>query len=305
MTPGSGMTPIASQAMISPDQQTSLSEHDFNHLLGRVCSISDPTVKLQTFELTFDNIQLGDWTRDEWEKFTRKLFHLHPKVNTILENKNGFIQKRSVLDEWLNWQTVEKADMIDIYKALEAVDKVDVAHNAAISVTLELRHAAGRITSECVDVMSECSEQPNNEELEILEEEEEEAEDEDEDVATPTNSVKTSFSPNRRRRHQHQRTNHNRDSRTSESSWTNHKRESESSLSTIGIGSREPGVGPEDRLLTNSATLPRANELLHSSPALLHSGIGLQHSSPARQGSLNDSVGNSETVHSTEKLIHV
>ena len=67
--------------------QTSLSKHDFNHLLGRVCSISDPTVKLQTFELTFDNIQLGDWTKDEWEKFTHKLFDLHPKVNTILENK--------------------------------------------------------------------------------------------------------------------------------------------------------------------------------------------------------------------------
>ena len=37
--------------------------------------------------------------------------------------------------------------MRDIYEALEAADKVDVAHNAAISVTLELRQAAGRITS--------------------------------------------------------------------------------------------------------------------------------------------------------------
>ena len=52
-----------------------------------------------------------------------------------------------MLDEWLNWQTVEKAKMSDIYEALVAADKVDVAHNAAISVTLELRQAAGRITS--------------------------------------------------------------------------------------------------------------------------------------------------------------
>ena len=61
--------------------------------------------------------------------------------------QNGYINKRSVLDEWLSWQTVEKANMRDIYEALEAADKVDVAHNAAISVTLELRQAAGRITS--------------------------------------------------------------------------------------------------------------------------------------------------------------
>ena len=67
--------------------QGSLSSHDFNHLLGRVCSISDPTVKLQTFELTFDNIQLGCWTRDEWNKFAHKLLDLHPKANQILENK--------------------------------------------------------------------------------------------------------------------------------------------------------------------------------------------------------------------------
>ena len=52
-----------------------------------------------------------------------------------------------MLDEWLNWQTVEKAKMSDIYEALVAADKVDVAHNAAISVTLELRQAAGRMTS--------------------------------------------------------------------------------------------------------------------------------------------------------------
>lgn len=52
-----------------------------------------------------------------------------------------------MLDEWLNWQTVDKADMRDIYEALAVADKVDVAHNAAISVTLELRAAAGRITS--------------------------------------------------------------------------------------------------------------------------------------------------------------
>merc|ERR1719193_638696 len=191
--------------MISPDQQMgSLSSHDFNHLLGRVCSISDPTVKLQTFELTFDNIQLGCWTRDEWDKFAHKLLDLHPKANQILENKNGYINKRSVLDEWLSWQTVEKANMRDIYEALEAADKVDVAHNAAISVTLELRQAAGRITSECVDVLSECSDQPNNEELEILEEEDEE----EEDDLTPTNSVKTAFSPQRR---DQQRTNHDRE----------------------------------------------------------------------------------------------
>jgi hypothetical protein len=46
---------------------------------------------------------------------------------------------------------------------------VDVAHNAAISVSLELRQASGRITSECVDVMSECSEN-QNEDLEIYDE---------------------------------------------------------------------------------------------------------------------------------------
>merc|ERR1719193_66866 len=285
--------------MISPDQQMgSLSSHDFNHLLGRVCSISDPTVKLQTFELTFDNIQLGCWTRDEWDKFAHKLLDLHPKANQILENKNGYINKRSVLDEWLSWQTVEKANMRDIYEALEAADKVDVAHNAAISVTLELRQAAGRITSECVDVLSECSEQPNNEELEILEEEEEDDEEDVEEEMTPTNSVKAAFSPSRR--HQHQRTNHNRESRTSETSST----------FAFGSGGKESGHGPEDRLLTNSSTLPRASELQHSSPSLQHSASALQqhlqqHSSPGRQGSLNDSVGNQDTVHSTEKLIHV
>ena len=61
--------------------------------------------------------------------------------------QNGYVNKRSVLDEWLRWQTVEKANMRDIYEALEGAGKVDVANNAAISVTLELRQAAGRITS--------------------------------------------------------------------------------------------------------------------------------------------------------------
>ena len=180
------------------------------------------------------------------------------------------------------------------------------------------------VLTECGDVMSECSEQQNNEELEILEEEEEADYDDDdgEEEMTPTNSVKAAFSPNRRSQ-EHNRTNHNRDSRTSETSWTNHKRESETS-STIGVGiGRESGLGPEDRLLTNSSTLPRATTesqqhssptLLqhsssvlqqHPSPALLHSSSALQHSSPGRQGSLIDYVGNSDTVHSTEKLIHV
>ena len=54
-----------------------------------MCSISDPVIKMQTFELTFDNIQLGSWTEDEWQKFTHKLFDLHPNVNSILENKVG------------------------------------------------------------------------------------------------------------------------------------------------------------------------------------------------------------------------
>merc|ERR550519_3157996 len=174
--------------MISTEQQGSLSRHDFNHLLGRVCSISDPEVKRTTFELTFDNIQLGSWTEDEWLNFTQKLFAFHPKVNQIFEMQSG--NKRTVLDEWLRWQTIEKADMRDIYEALEAADKVDVAHNAAISVTLELRQAAGRITSECVDVLSECSEQQNDQELEILEEDDEDDEEDDDDDdedATPTN----------------------------------------------------------------------------------------------------------------------
>lgn len=291
MTPGSGMTPIASQVMINPDHQQmgqqQLSKHDFNHLLGRVCCITDPTVKFQTFQLTFESIQLGCWTKDEWDKFTSKLLELHPKANQIVEDKSGYINKRSVLDEWLNWQTVEKADMRDIYEALAVADKMDVAHNAAISVTLELRAAAGRITSECVDVMSECSEQANNEELEILEEEDEEGEEE----LTPTNSVKAAFTPSRQHR-QRQRSNH--------SNHRESQRLSESS-STIGFGvGREAGRGPEDRLLTNtSATLPRESE-----SQLLQQQHQQHHSSSSPQHILNDSVGN-ETVHSTEKLIHV
>lgn len=311
------MTPIASQAMISPEQQgnVSLSKNDFNHLLGRVCSISDPAVKMQTFELTFDNILLGSWTQDEWQKFTHKLLALHPKVNSFLESKTGFINKRSVLDDWLSWQTVEKADMRDIYEALEAVDKVDVAHNAAISVTLELRQAAGRITSECVDVLSECSDQPNNEELEILEEEDEEdeEEEEEEDDLTPTNSVKAAFSPNRRN-NQHQRSNHDRESRTNQDREsrlshprTNHRDEDDSASSSIGVGvGANLGQGPEDYLLTG------ANSGVEVAPSHRHAALEdnellhLNHRSPARQGSLNDSDGgNQDTIHSTEKLIHV
>ena len=52
-----------------------------------MCSITDPAVKMQTFELTFENIQLGAWTPDEWHKFTHKLFAFHPKVNAIVEMK--------------------------------------------------------------------------------------------------------------------------------------------------------------------------------------------------------------------------
>merc|ERR1719285_1243327 len=97
---------------------------------------------------------------------------------------------------------------------------------------------------------------------------------------TPTNSVKAAFSPSRR--HQHQRTNHNRESRTSETSST----------FAFGSGGKESGHGPEDRLLTNSSTLPRASELQHSASALQQHLQQHQHSSPGRQGSLNDSVGN-------------
>ena len=169
--------------------------------------------------------------------------------------------------------------------------------------------------TECVDVLSECSDQPNNEELEILEEEDEEdeEEEEEEDDLTPTNSVKAAFSPNRRN-NQHQRSNHDRESRTNQDREsrlshprTNHRDEDDSASSSIGVGvGANLGQGPEDYLLTG------ANSGVEVAPSHRHAALEdnellhLNHRSPARQGSLNDSDGgNQDTIHSTEKLIHV
>ena len=125
--------------------------------------------------------------------------------------------------------------------------------------------------------MSECSEQPNNEELEILEEEDEE----EEDDLTPTNSVKTAFSPQRR---DQQRTNHDR-----ETSATDRDRETSMSSSVgLGVGA-ETGQMPEDYLLDPATMSMRDNHLLHQSPD--------------RPGSRLDQ--DKDTIHSTEKLIHV
>ena len=166
-----------------------------------------------------------------------------------------------------------------------------------------------------MDVLSECSDQPNNEELEILEEEDEEEEEED---LTPTNSVKAAFSPNRRSQNQHhhqqqqQRTNHDRESMRSSLSQQRNNADDGQSTTSIGVGvSADRGQGPEDYLLLsgahdaaaagnghlrvalNDGEAPHWNSPLPPSPALL-------------QASLNESSdANHDTIHSTEKLIHV
>ena len=216
---------------------------------------------------------------------------------------------------------------------------------------------------ECVDVLSECSDQPNNEELEILEEEDEDEDEEEEDL-TPTNSVKAAFSPNHggggsgshyRNNSQRQRTrsNHDRDNnfggnqqqqqqqqhrRSTGSSSTAERERVISTSSSIGVGVEERlGQRPEDSLLANatvndgtlttptagagpasishpgspssssSPSSPRSHEnSLHLNNHHHHHHQHPHHPSPARLPSLNDSdAGNHDTIHSTEKLIHV
>jgi len=195
-TPNTGMTPIPSQAVICPSENQ-LSRDNFDHLLNRVCNITDQDLRAQTFDMTFDNILLGEWTRVEWGIFSNRLFKDYPGgVDALFQPQNAYNAKQTVMEKWLEWRTLEKADMRDIYEALEAADKGVVAKNAAVNVTLGLRQSLGRITSECVDVLSECSEQMNEETMDI---------DDDDDEVTPTNSVRGAPSPHRRQHRPSQR----------------------------------------------------------------------------------------------------
>ena len=67
---------------------------------------------------------------------------------------------RHVLNQWLTWNGIEKANMTEIFAAFESCDKLDIAHNAAVNVVLALRQRQGRSTSESGSPFSEAEETP-------------------------------------------------------------------------------------------------------------------------------------------------
>ena len=67
---------------------------------------------------------------------------------------------RATMNRWLSWQGVVKAEMKDIYEALEYCDKLDIAHNAAVNAALFLRNKEGRTLSDCLDPFGEAEETP-------------------------------------------------------------------------------------------------------------------------------------------------
>ena len=137
--------------------------------LGRICGITDPEVKREIFDLTFEIIQLGDWTDQDWRQFVQKLFS--DKIGGdkyVVDLQNDLKRKdskfsdivRIMLQCWLAVNGIDKADIRKLYEALECCDKLDIAHNAAINVVLVLRHKQGRTESDCTDPFSEYEETP-------------------------------------------------------------------------------------------------------------------------------------------------
>jgi len=146
-----------------------MSNRKFKILLGRICGITDPEVKREIFDLTFDIIQLGDWNDHGWKLFVSRLFAGYAdgdKYSSDLQNdlRSKGVKfpdvVRAVLQSWLTVNGIEKADMMDIYEALECSEKLEIAHNAAINVVLQLRHKQGRTTADCTDPFSDVEETP-------------------------------------------------------------------------------------------------------------------------------------------------
>jgi len=146
-----------------------LSDRKFKVLLGRICGITDPRLKQEIFELTFEVIQLGAWSDGEWQLFVDRLFRRHPETAESMASwRRDLVARgltfseivRAIMNRWLTWRGIESADMREIYAAFECSGKLEIAHNAAVNVVLALRQRQGRATSDCVDPFSEAEETP-------------------------------------------------------------------------------------------------------------------------------------------------